>query len=139
MNISTMQLAAKQAKSSMPWLVGINSKAEYDELIAVMDDLVEDYDGNKVLIDLMFPVIEKYESKAPEFKELNDSLESLDLGVAMLKVIMDQNGLNGTDFKHEIGSKSTVSMILKGSRSLTIPHIKALSKRFNIPASMLIG
>ncbi|MDN5451459.1 MAG: helix-turn-helix domain-containing protein, partial [Enterobacterales bacterium] len=37
-----------------------------------------------------------------------------------------------SDLASEIGSKSLVSMILSGKRSLTIEHIKALSKRFNV-------
>ncbi len=57
----------------------------------------------------------------------------------MLRVIFDQHELTLSDFRAEIGEKSTVSMILSGKRSLTLAHIKALSARFGISASMFIG
>lgn len=43
--------------------------------------------------------------------------EVLDLGVAMLRVIIDQHQLTQSDFKNEIGEKSLVSLILKGERN----------------------
>nr|AKN39096.1 Putative cytoplasmic protein [Vibrio genomosp. F6] len=64
--------------------------------------------------------------------------EVLDLGVAMLRVIIDQHQLTQSDFKNEIGEKSLVSLILKGERSLTLPHIRALSSRFSIPTHMFV-
>ena len=45
---------------------------------------------------------------------------------------IDQHNLTYADLKNEIGSKSLVSQILSGQRSLTIPHIKALSARFGV-------
>ncbi|MFS9520486.1 helix-turn-helix domain-containing protein, partial [Klebsiella pneumoniae] len=44
----------------------------------------------------------------------------------------DQHNLTYADLKNEIGSKSLVSQILSGQRSLTISHIKALSARFGV-------
>ena len=45
---------------------------------------------------------------------------------------VDQHNLTYADLKNEIGSKSLVSQILSGQRSLTISHIKALSARFGV-------
>ncbi|WP_227876487.1 helix-turn-helix domain-containing protein [Photobacterium frigidiphilum] len=56
----------------------------------------------------------------------------------MLRLIIDQNGLTQSDFKAEIGGKSSVSMILSGQRSMTLQHIRALSARFNIPTYMFV-
>lgn len=137
--LERLQTVAAQIDESMPWIHGIRSKAEYDELIALMDELVEDYDANQTLIDLLFPVIERYEEDAPEFQAFNTELASRDSGVAVLRVLIDQYGLTLSDFKDEIGAKSTVSMILKGTRNLTLDHMKALSKRFNIPVMTFIG
>jgi len=51
---------------------------------------------------------------------------------------MDQYGLNQASFENEIGGRSLVNMILKGERSLTLEHMKALSKRFGIPITAFI-
>lgn len=56
----------------------------------------------------------------------------------MLRVIMDQHGLNQSSFKDEIGARSLVSMILKGKRKLTLEHMKSLAKRFRLPVSSFI-
>ncbi|MCZ4310156.1 helix-turn-helix domain-containing protein [Vibrio atlanticus] len=64
-------------------------------------------------------------------------MDSVDRGVAMLNLIIDQNNLKLSELP-EIGGKSLVSLILKGKRSITLPHIKALSERFNIPTYMFV-
>ncbi|MBE3902425.1 helix-turn-helix domain-containing protein [Vibrio parahaemolyticus] len=138
MNIARMKEFSNQMVEVMPWINGISTSEEYNELIKLMDELVEDYEDNHVLIDLLFPIIEKYESEADEFQEFNKAVDALDPGLAMLRVIIDQNDMTLSDFKDEIGAKSSVSMILNGTRSLTLRHIRALSERFNIPAYMFI-
>ncbi|TNZ85236.1 transcriptional regulator [Vibrio parahaemolyticus] len=138
MNIAKMKEFSNKMVEVMPWINGISTSEEYNELIKLMDELVEDYEDNHVLIDLLFPIIEKYESEADEFLEFNKAVDALDPGLAMLRVIIDQNDMTLSDFKDEIGAKSSVSMILNGTRSLTLRHIRALSERFNIPAHMFI-
>ncbi|EKQ3596321.1 helix-turn-helix domain-containing protein [Vibrio parahaemolyticus] len=138
MNIARMKEFSNQMVEVMPWINGISTSEEYNELLKLMDELVEDYEDNHVLIDLLFPIIEKYESEADEFQEFNKAVDALDPGLAMLRVIIDQNDMTLSDFKDEIGAKSSVSMILNGTRSLTLRHIRALSERFNIPAYMFI-
>ena len=55
--------------------------------------------------------------------------------LAMLRLLMDQLGLGTADVP-EIGSKSMVSRVLSGERSLSKKHIKALSQRFGIDPGM---
>ncbi|MDP2715783.1 type II toxin-antitoxin system HigA family antitoxin [Rheinheimera sp.] len=119
----------------MPWLQGINSDQQYDELLALMDELVEDYDANQLLIDLLFPVLQEYEETAERFKVFNQRIEDLEPGIAMLRLLIDQHGLTQSE---EIGGKSLVSQMLSGKRSLTLGHIRALSKRFGIPVAMFV-
>ncbi|MEK7991103.1 MAG: helix-turn-helix domain-containing protein, partial [Thiotrichaceae bacterium] len=52
--------------------------------------------------------------------------------ISAIHVLMEQHNLTATDLQDEIGSKSLVSMILNGKRSLTREHITKLSRRFNI-------
>ncbi|WP_264878092.1 helix-turn-helix domain-containing protein [Vibrio agarivorans] len=137
MDIDSLRALAIQVRTQMPWLTGIDSEQQYDELIDVMDELVSDHEANSALIDLLFPVIELYEATSEQFKEFNERIDKLDPGQAMLRVLIDQHGLKLSDLP-EIGGKSLVSLILKGERKLTIAHIQALSKRFGIPKSMFI-
>lgn len=60
----------------------------------------------------------------------------MDSGVALLKTLMEQHQLKAEDLKSELGSKSLVSMILNGSRKLTVKHIEALSRRFGISPAL---
>ncbi|WP_231119368.1 helix-turn-helix domain-containing protein [Vibrio natriegens] len=139
MDIKSLKELSIEINSKMPWLAGIKSEQQYHELIELMDELVTDYGANKTLIDLLFPVIERYEDTSELFQKFNDHIDSLDLdkGRAMLSVIIDQYGLKLSDLP-EIGGKSLVSLILKGERKLTVSHIQALSKRFDVPKYMFI-
>lgn len=138
LDVQAMKSLSQQITQVMPWVQGINSDQQYDELLALMDELVEDYDANQLLIDLLFPVLQEYEETAERFKAFNQRIETLDPGIAMLRLLIDQHSLTQSDFQQEIGGKSLVSQILSGKRSLTLGHIRALSKRFGIPAAMFV-
>lgn len=137
MNALDFKNVTSKVESTMPWINGIESKAQYDELLSLMDSLVEDYDSNQTLINMLWPVLEQYEEESEFFKPFNDHMNSVDRGVAMLNLIIDQNDLKLSELP-EVGSKSLVSLILKGKRSITLPHIKALSERFGIPTYMFV-
>lgn len=138
LDVQAMKSLSQQITQVMPWVQGIDSDQQYDELLALMDELVEDYDANQVLIDLLFPVLQEYEESAERFKAFNQRIDALDPGVAMLWLLIDQHDLTQSEFQQEIGGKSLVSQILSGKRSLTLGHIRALSKRFGIPAAMFV-
>ena len=52
-------------------------------------------------------------------------------GAQVLRFLMDQHALKQTQLP-EIGRQSVVSEILAGKRSLTVDHIRKLSRRFGI-------
>lgn len=137
MQAQELLTVSKQVETAMPWINGITSNEQYEELISLMDELVEDYDSNQTLINLLFPVIERYEDEAERFRAFNKAIESTDAGVATLTVIIDQNGLKLDDFP-EIGGKSYLSQILNGKKPMTLNHIRALSARFGIPSYMFL-
>ncbi len=137
MNLQELKTLSVTINNEMPWLQGITSREQYDHLIGIMDTLVEDYDGNKELIDLLFPVLERYEEESEQFRSFNEQIASLDAGASMLRIIIDQHKLTQSDFP-EIGGKSLISQILSGKRALTLPHIDLLSKHFGIPKSMFV-
>ncbi len=137
MNIHELKYTSEQVEQTMPWVNGISSNKEYIELALLMERLVEDYDSNRTLINMLYPVIERYEEEADRLKEFNENIESMSSGVAMLRVIIDQHGLKRHELP-EIGKKSYVSLILSGKRNLTIRHISGLSKRFGVPKYMFL-
>ena len=127
-----------ELQAEIPFIGGIHSPEQHEAAIELMDELTDDYEANHLLIDLLFPTIEAYEDSAPEFTEFNARIEALDGGASMLRLLMDQHGLNTTSFADEIGGKSTVSMICneKNDRKLTTEHIKKLSARFEISPAL---
>jgi HTH-type transcriptional regulator / antitoxin HigA len=59
--------------------------------------------------------------------------------VTVLRFLMDRNGLSQRDIVQDIGSESLVSMIMNGQRKLTVDHIRSLSARFHVSASVFIA
>ena len=58
--------------------------------------------------------------------------------VEAIKSYMAQNGLNQRDLVPMIGSRSKVSEVLSGTRSLTMPMARALHRHLGIPAEDLL-
>ena len=81
-------------------------------------------------LDLLSLLIEKYESEKFPI-ELPDPLEAI-------KFRMDEQGLRQRDLIPFIGSKSKVSEVLAGKRSLTVSMIRALHEGLDIPAGVLL-
>lgn len=113
----------------------INSEEEYGQALALMDELIEDYDNQRSLIEVLSVAIARWEDTSQEFVEFNQRISELDGGVSVLKVLMEQHGLGVADLP-EIGSKSLVSKIMNNERSLTRNHIEALSKRFGVSPAL---
>lgn len=139
MNIQHATKLAQQLQREMPFAEGIHSPEEHAQALRLMDELIEDYDKNQILIDLLWPKIEAYEESAAEFEAFNQRISGMDSGASMLRVLIDQHQLKTSDFTDEIGTKSTVSMICNEKRQLTIGHIKKLSARFNISPALFFN
>ncbi len=119
-----------------PILREILSDKDHEQALALMEELIEDYDTNLVAIEALSNSIARYEEEAVSFTEFNNRTDSGDPAVATLKVLMDQHGLNTTDFKNEIGGKSMVSQVLNGGKRLTRDHIERLAKRFGVSPAL---
>jgi HTH-type transcriptional regulator/antitoxin HigA len=83
-------------------------------------------------IELLSLLIEHYESQRYPIPAADP--------VTVLRFLMDQNGLSQRDIVQDIGgSESLVSMIMNGQRNLTVDHIRKLSARFHVSASVFIA
>ncbi|MCH8542337.1 MAG: transcriptional regulator [Alcanivorax sp.] len=109
----------------------IDNEQDYAAALALMDELIEDYDAQKPLIDILGAAIERWESSAPEFEQFNAAIADQDPAISTLRLLMEQHHLGVADLP-EIGSKSLVSRVLRGERRLTRDHITALCQRFGI-------
>ena len=123
--------ATKQLVAAVPLLGGSNSEKDYRDALALVDYLIDPDDENP-LIDFLAAKIAHYEDNSERFAEFNKEVDEMPVGVALLRTLIDQHRLSYSDLSEEIGSKSLVSQILSGQRSLTISHIKALSARFGV-------
>ena len=137
MNYAVLKNTAQKLSEQASFLLEITNNDEYEQALALMDELIDDYDNQKVLIELLSKSIERWEdSNDSEFAEFNQRTTDGDPAVSVLRVLMDQHNLAGADLP-EVGSKSLVSKILNGrDRQLTRQHIDALSKRFNISPAL---
>ena len=71
--------------------------------------------------------------------ESNETLRpDFDGPVAAIRFYMDQRGLNQRDLVPMIGSRSKVSEVLSGSRTITMPMARALHRHLGIPAEDLL-
>lgn len=132
MNFSAVKAKAKALFDEAAFIGEISNDDDYEQALLFMDELIDDYDNNRVLIELISNSIKRWEDKSPEFSAFNQRIGQLDDGAAVLRVLMDQYQLKAEDLKSEIGSQSLVSMILSGSRNLTRDHIQALCSRFGL-------
>lgn len=110
----------------------IKNKKDYDSALKRIELLMDakrnspDFDELEVLSIL----VEKYEDEHFPVKS-PDPIESI-------KFRMEQMGLSQSDLVPVIGSRSKVSEVLSGKRSLSVRMIRALHESLKIPAEVLI-
>ncbi|MEB4677133.1 helix-turn-helix domain-containing protein [Enterobacteriaceae bacterium G50] len=132
--VNTFMLALQ----AIPLMGESCNERDYLKALELIEFLVDRDQIDNPLFELLSSKIHEYEQHAPEFSHLNKVLNNTPTGVAMLRTLMDQNGLKPADLANELGSKSNISNILNGRRALTVRHIKALSERFKLPAESFI-
>jgi HTH-type transcriptional regulator/antitoxin HigA len=138
MNLQRIEQGLNSIVDEASYILRIENKAEHKKALALMEQLIENYDKHESLIDLLCISIDKYENTADEFQAFNQNLSEMDSGVSVLAVLMDQHNLNTTDFENEIGGKSLVSMILNEKRPLNLGHIRKLAERFHVSPQLFI-
>lgn len=131
MRVSSIKKKAHALFDQAGFLVKIKNASEYQQALMLMEALIEDYDDNQALIEILSTTIEKWENKEGNFTDFNNRIKNVDQGRAVLYILMEQYQLGVADFP-EIGSKSLLSKILNGERNLTKEHIATLSKRFKL-------
>ncbi|MGH9447861.1 MAG: helix-turn-helix domain-containing protein [Terriglobia bacterium] len=113
----------------------IHSDEELAEYTKALFDLTAKYDRRpeeQEAVELLTLLIERYEA---EHYPVPDDADPVDV----LRFLLDQNGLSQRDIAAELGSESTVSLVLSGKRQLNCDHIARLSRRFRVSPSVFFG
>ncbi|WP_196139428.1 type II toxin-antitoxin system HigA family antitoxin [Aliikangiella sp. G2MR2-5] len=107
---------------------------DYQVLIQNLKDAIELVENRPEsplsgLVKAMARAAEEYENK----------FMSAQQGGALLalKYLIKLHGIKQSELK-EIGSQGVVSEVLNGKRSLTLRHVRELSKRFNVSPGVFI-
>lgn len=114
----------------------ITDDGHYKEALELVENLLEEAEDSpddplNAVIEMLSHAIETYENEDEELATFEKRAMDQPTDLAMLRLLMDQHGLGTADLP-EIGTKSMVSRVLSGKRSLSKKHILALAERFGI-------
>lgn len=131
METYNLEKISNQWQSLAPLLSVPRTKAEYDNLVNLLDHLIDKVGNNEShplasLMDTIGTLIESYENEHYPFSQGNP--------LGAIKYLMKVNGLTQSDLS-EVGSQGIVSEIISGKRSLNTRQIRALCKQFNVSPS----
>ena len=123
------------AEAAAPY-IHITDNRHYGEALELIENLLEEAEDSpddplNAVIEILSHAIEAYESKDDVLVAFEKRVTDQPADLAMLRLLMDQHDLGTADIP-QIGSKSMVSRVLSGERSLSKKQIQALSKRFDI-------
>ncbi len=115
----------------------ITTEEEYENTRDLLNQLIDTVgnDDSHPLASLMQYVgslIEDFEDQDEELNRIGSAGDA----VSMLKFLMDQHNLKQVDLVDVFGSQGNVSAVLKYNREINLKHIKKLSKRFNVDATL---
>ena len=123
--------------STLGVIMPIRDEEAYEQALTIAEQLFDEldesgHDPKVYLLNLVADQIERYENALPEMQDFLRKAETQSSDYEVLRLIMSQHHLGAADLLSEIGSKSLVSLILKGERNLTKTHIGKLCDRFNL-------
>ena len=119
-------------QSVLPVKIGtIRNDADYERVVAFMNsllDVVGDDEAHELadLLDLVGQLVEDYEGTRHVIPDAAPH--------EVLRFLLDQHGLKQSDLASEIGGQSVVSEILSGKRAINARQAKTLAARFGVSA-----
>ncbi len=72
-------IRVREALQQVPYLARIQTQDDYDQALALMDELIDNYDANELLIEILAGAIARWEETSPEFAEFNAELTKMGL------------------------------------------------------------
>jgi HTH-type transcriptional regulator/antitoxin HigA len=115
-----------------PRLIHSNAElAEYTEALFHLTAMPDPAVDEEAAIELITLLVERYESERYPIPEAEPA--------DVLRFLLEQNSLSERDIATELGSESTISLVLSGKRQLNRDHIARLSQRFNVSPAVFFG
>jgi len=105
--------------------------AEYTKALFALTAKADPTADEEEAIELMTLLVERYEAERFPLPEAEP--------VDVLRFLLERNGLSQRDLAPELGSESTVSLVLSGKRQLNRDHIARLSRRFNVSPAVFFA
>jgi len=105
----------------------LQNVTEIVDRLALLDPLSRDQAD---YLEILTTLVEFYE------REHHDIDVSHVTSLELLKHLLDENGMNGSDLGRLLGNRPLGSAILRGRRRRNKAHVKALSNRFCVDASL---
>lgn len=111
----------------------ITTEAQYDKVIAIMDNLVDQMSGQNpnhtMALDYLGTLVAKYEDEHYQIPDASPS--------GVLQFLMDQHDLKQSDLEPCM-TQSRVSDVLRGEREISKDQAKCLAARFNVPIDVFL-
>ncbi len=112
----------------------IHNKVDYQDALAVTTELASRGDLNSEQTDyleILAKVIADYEEKHFEMSKHSPQ--------EVLKFLVEENEMSGSDLGRILGSRTLGPALLRGQRSLSKTHIKKLAKYFSVSPALFFG
>ena len=89
--------------------------------------------GQALYMETLVQLVQAYEARV-------DAIDTSDIsGIDSLKHLLDENKMSGADLARLLGVHPSMgSKILKAERSLTVDHLRTLSKRFKVNPQLFL-
>jgi HTH-type transcriptional regulator/antitoxin HigA len=105
--------------------------AEYTQALFDLTAKSDPTPDEEEAIELMTLLIERYEQERFPVPQAEPA--------DVMRYLLERNGLSQRDIAPELGSESTVSLVLSGKRQLNRDHIARLSRRFHVSPAVFFG
>jgi HTH-type transcriptional regulator/antitoxin HigA len=123
---------AEMIRQGAPHLIHSDEElAEYTEALFDLTAKATPSPEEEEAIELLTLLIERYEMERYPVPDAGP--------IDVLRFLLDQNGLSQRDIAEDLGSESTVSLVLSGKRLLNRDHIMRLSQRFHVSPAVFFG
>lgn len=76
MDFTTIKEKARALFSEASFIARIENNADYENALALMDELIDDYENNKPLIEVLSNSIERWENEDASFKDFNNRFKT---------------------------------------------------------------
>ncbi|HOB73496.1 MAG TPA: helix-turn-helix domain-containing protein [Phycisphaerae bacterium] len=113
----------------------IHDEADYENAKVVADALVildHPTEGQERYLETLLALMEAYEREHHAID--TSSVKPLDV----LKSLMQEHGMNGSDLGRLLGTRQVGGAILRGERELSKEHIRILARHFNVSPALFL-